>query len=203
MMIWVESRSWALENMSKLTNSSVNLEQYWAAQPVQDKVKKTQELQDVIEMNHLRFCDPAEPLQLLTLLQGRVTLEHLKFLTYHPRRWADPETASQDEHELVWNISMKIIDRYVTIQTDPLLKRYSWRPSYYMVWHPFIHLLDTLRRQPLRSDADDAWRQIQLIYKNNTAFTKVMNKPNIVGFNVCIIFPICKGQDLNLQPFRT
>jgi len=44
-------------------------------------------------------------------------------------------------------------------------------------WPAIIHILDTLRAQPLHIDATKAWKLIDAVYKNNTEMLLNIKKP--------------------------
>jgi len=116
------------------------------------------ELQDRLEMKYLRYCDPSQPLHLLTMLVGRYGMNVVTFLTHHPRSWTNK--VSDSERQLVWDVSVKLLEQHNMVQSNDVLRRFSWHTPYFRQWHAFIHVLDTLRTDPFKADAHKTWELI-------------------------------------------
>ncbi|KAF1836223.1 hypothetical protein BDW02DRAFT_249245 [Decorospora gaudefroyi] len=145
------------------------------------------ELQDVLELKYLRYCDPSQPLHLLTMLVGRYGMNVVTFLTHHPRSLASMGKVSVSERQLVWDVSVKLLEQHNMVQTNDMLKSFSWHAPYFRQWHAFIHVLDTLRADPLKTDATKAWRLITSTYDNTPAMLWDMKKPIHAAIgNLCL-----------------
>jgi hypothetical protein len=134
-------------------------------------------LEERLEMNYLRYCDPSQPLHLMLLLVGRYGMNTVTFLTHHPRRWASMEHVPLSERTLVWDCGIKLLEQYSMMQSNPLLKSFAWHALYFQPWHAFIHVLDTLYAEPSRSDASKAWAIICSIYEHTPDLVSDMRKP--------------------------
>lgn len=42
------------------------------------------EIEGLLELKYLRYCDPSHPLHLITMLMARAALNTIRFLTHHP-----------------------------------------------------------------------------------------------------------------------
>jgi hypothetical protein len=135
------------------------------------------EIEGLLEMKYLRYCDPSQPLHLMTMLMARAAMNTVRFLTHHPRRWASIEQTPFSERQWVWEISIKLLEQHNMLQSNPLLKQFAWNAAFVMQWHAFIHVLDTLRANPLIADADKAWDLIGKTYENNPAMIMDTRKP--------------------------
>jgi hypothetical protein len=127
------------------------------------------EIEGIIEMKYLRYCDRSQPLHLKIMLMARCSINTIRFLTHHPRRWASIDHTPLSERQWVWEVSVKLLEQHNMLQSNPQLKRFSWQAAYVMQWHAFIHVLDTLRANPLIADAERAWQLIASTYENNPA----------------------------------
>jgi hypothetical protein len=144
-------------------------------------------LEAVLEMKYLRYCDASRPLHLLLLLVGRYGMNVVTFLTHHPRRWATMEHVPQSERSLVWNCCIQLLEQYNMQQSTPLLERFAWHAPYFQAWHAFIHVLDTLKAEPLKSDAFKTWKLIGSIYDNTADLGTDLKKPIHVAIgNLCL-----------------
>ena len=145
------------------------------------------EVEQNIEMKYLRYCDPAQPLHLMTMLLGRSSLNVARFLRNHPRRWASLEQTPIEERQWIWEICMKLLEQHHMVQSNPQLKQFAWHAAYFLQWHSLIHVLDTLRANPLISDANRAWRLIGNTYDNNPAMILDTRKPiHVAVGNICL-----------------
>jgi hypothetical protein len=124
----------------------------YAAMNMDDlKIKNVfiKELEDRIETKYLGFCDPSQPLQLMALLGGRSTTNIVLFMAHHPRRWANMDHVPASEKQLVWSIVIQLLEQYNMMQSSPQLRCFAWNIPYFIQWHAVIHVLDTLRAEPL------------------------------------------------------
>ncbi|MCJ1472458.1 hypothetical protein MMC13_001106 [Lambiella insularis] len=155
-----------------------------------DKVKMDEafkEIEELLETKYLRYCDPSQPLHLLTILVARSAINLIRFLTHHPRRWASMEQTPLSERQWVWEISTKLLEQHNMLQSNPQLTRFAWHAPYFMHWHAFFHVLDTLRANPLTADAEKAWQVVGDIYDNNPDIVLDTKKPiHVAVGNLCL-----------------
>ncbi len=135
------------------------------------------EIEGLLEIKYLRYCDPSQPLHLITMLMARASMNTIRFLTHHPRRWNSIKQTPLSERQWVWEVSIKLLEQHSMLQSNPLLKQFAWHAAFVMQWHAFIHVLDTLRANPLVADAEKAWELIGNTYENNPAMVFNTRKP--------------------------
>ena len=71
--------------------------------------------------------------------------------------------------------------------SNPQLKQFAWQAPYFQQWHVFIHILDTLRANPLISNAEKAWQLIGTVYENNSDMIFDTRKPiHVAVGNLCL-----------------
>lgn len=145
------------------------------------------ELEGHFETRYLRYCDPSQPLHLMTMLLARAAINTIRFLTHHPRRWASISQTPSVERQWVWDVCLQLLEQHNMLQSNPQLKRFAWHAAFVMQWHAFIHVLDTLRVEPHIQDADRAWKLIGDTYKKNHAMTRDKRKPiHIAVASLCL-----------------
>jgi hypothetical protein len=145
------------------------------------------QIEDIFETKYFRYCDPSQPLHLMTMLVGRFALNVIRFLKHHPRRWASIEQTPLSERQLAWEISIKLLEQQNMMQSSPTLKRFSWQSAYFQQWHALIHVLDTLKINPLIEDADKAWKTVRNTYENTPEMISDTKKPIYVAVgNLCL-----------------
>ena len=171
----------------KLGKAGFTSDEYAAMDDLKSKDGFINEIEDMIETKYLRFCDPCQPLQLLTLLGGRFSTNLIRFIAHHPRRWAQLDQVPASEQQLVWNIVVQLMEQYNMMQSNPQLRRFAWNVPYFIQWHAVIHVLDTLRADPLHLDAVKTWRLIDSLYENNSEMLLSIKRPIFVAVgNLCL-----------------
>lgn len=149
--------------------------------------KAFKEIEEALETKYIRYCDPSQPLQLLTILIARFSMNIVRFLTHHPRKWASIKETPHFERQWVWDVSLKLLEQNNMLQSNPLLKQFSWHAPYYQQWHAFIHVLDTLRANPHTADAEKAWTLICNKYTETPEMISDTRKPiHLVVGNLCL-----------------
>lgn len=173
-MVWCMLRSelatFANTQMVKLQKSGkpgFTSEDYTAIDDLKTKDDFIKELEDLIETKYLRLCDPSQPLQLMSLVGGRSSMNLIRFIAHHPRRWAKLKEVPASERQFVWDIVISLLEQYNMMQSNSQLRRFAWSVPYFIQWQAVIHVLDTLRANPLHTDAVKAWRIIDTLYQNN------------------------------------
>ena len=145
------------------------------------------EVEEILETNYIRYCDPSQPLHLMTMLTARSAMNMIRFLTHHPRRWASIEQTPLSERQWVWEISIKLLDQQSMLQSNPQLKQFAWHAAYFLQWHAFIHVFDTLLSNPLIADAEKAWQLIGNTYEINPGIVFDTKKPiHVAVGNLCL-----------------
>ena len=145
------------------------------------------EVEELIETKYLRYCDPSQPLHFVTMLMARFAMNVVRFLTHHPRRWASIEQTPLSERQWVWEISFKLLEQHNMLLSNPQLKQFTWHAAYFQQWHAFIHVLDTLRANPLIAEAEKAWHFIGNVYENTPDMLVDTKKPiHIAVGNLCL-----------------
>lgn len=132
-----------------------------------EKDEFIKEVEEILETKYLRYCDPSQPLQLMTMLAARSALDVGRFIAHHPRRWASQEQTPESERQYVWNVSIKSLEQYNMVQSNRQLQRFAWHAAYFLQWHAFIHVLDNLRANPLMPDAVKTWQLVESVYENH------------------------------------
>lgn len=194
-MLWVALRSdlatFAASQKARIEKldspGSLTSEEFSARDDLKTKDSFIKRIEDMLETKYLRFCDPSNPLQLMTLVGGRLSINLIKFIAHHPRRWAHMEKVSETEQNLVWDTVIGLLEQINMMQSNQVLRCFAWNIPYFIQWHAIIHILDTLRADPLRMDAFKTWRLIDSLYTNNLKMLLSVNKPVYMAVgNLCL-----------------
>ena len=156
-----------------------------SGQRTQDELIK--DVEDILEAKYIRYCDPSQPLQLVTMLMARFAINIIRFQTHHPRRWAFQEQVPESEQQCVWKISIALLEQHEMLLSDRRLQGYTWCTVYFLPWHALIHVLDTLRAKPLILDAEKTWRLIEAIYEHDPdMISNTKKRIHVAVGNLCM-----------------
>lgn len=145
------------------------------------------EAEELLEMKYIRYCDPSQQLHLMVMITARFALNVVRFLSHHPRRWASIEEAPMAERKWVLGIAINLLEQHIMVLTNPQLKQFAWHAPYFQQWHSLIHLLDTLRLNPLIPEADKAWKLIASTYDNTPGMILDTRKSiHVAVGNLCL-----------------
>lgn len=185
-----ELTKFAAARVARFRQDGKNSSQWGLHAPGSDKVeidKAFRGVEETLETKYIRYCDPSQPLHLLTMLVARFAMNVVRFLTHHPRRWASIEQTPVSERQWVWEVSTKLLEQHNMLLSSPQLKQFAWHAAYFQQWHAFIHVLDTLRANPLVADAEKVWQLIGNIYENTPDMILDTRKPIYVAVgNLCL-----------------
>lgn len=149
--------------------------------------RSIKEIENRLESKYIRYCDPSQPLQLMAMLMARCSVNIVRFLSHHPRRWPSIAETALTERHWIWQVSLKVMEQQIMLQSNPQLRQFAWHALYFQNWHILIHILDTLRADPLIADAEKAWRLIGNTYESLPELTQDMRKPiHIAIGNLCL-----------------
>ncbi|KAK6387083.1 hypothetical protein LTS17_000349 [Exophiala oligosperma] len=154
---------------------------------LKDRDKAIEEFEQMIESKYVRFLDPSQPLQLLSMLLARSVVSKAQFMVHHPRRWNGSQSIPDSERQLVWQVSVGLLQQYNMMRSNPSLKRFSWYTAYYFPWQTFIHVLDTVRVTPLMAGASDIWQIIEETIENfPNLIMKTKEPPCVAVSKLCL-----------------
>jgi hypothetical protein len=116
-----------------------------------------------------------------------MSLNFIRFIAHHPRRWANIDQVPVSTQQLVWSIVLQLLSQHNILQSSPQLRPFAWNVSYFIQWHAVIHVLDTLRAYPLHQDAVKAWWLIDALYEHNKEILLSIDRPIYLAVgNLCL-----------------
>ncbi|EXJ54929.1 uncharacterized protein A1O5_12840 [Cladophialophora psammophila CBS 110553] len=143
------------------------LQRWVATKTMPEKDAFVDEFQADLEEKVLRYCDPAMPLEMMALIIGRTMCKGIRFMAHHPRRYASEKDIPDSERQFLWTTSMALMEADNLAHSHRSLQRFSWHIDAGFQWHSFIFALGELIARPTGDGKDDAWIQIEDIFKNH------------------------------------
>ena len=160
---------------------------YGSSAVMNERDKAIDEFEKTLETKYIRYCDPSQPIQLMTTLIARAAISTMRLIAHHPRRWGSEAQVPESERHYVWNLSVKGLKQYNMIHSNRELERFSWHAAFYFRWQVFIHILDTLRVNPFVQEAVQVWHLIDEVYETNPDFVTNTKKALYVAVgNLCL-----------------
>ena len=160
---------------------------YGSSAAMNERDKAIDEFEKILETKYVRYCDPSQPIQLMATLVARAAVSTMRLIAHHPRRWGSKERIPESERHYVWNLSIKGLKQYNMVHSSRELERFSWHAAFYFRWQAFIHILDTLRVNPLVQEAVQVWHLIDEVYETNPDFVTNTKKALYVAVgNLCL-----------------
>lgn len=157
---------------------------YGSDNDLRKKEEMLDRLEEILETKYVRYCDPSEPLQLLSLLLARSAMNVGRFIAHHPKRWASREQTPESERQYVWSVSVKLLEQYNMMRS---IEHFSWHAAYFLQWNSFIHILDTLLANPLKDDAERTWQLVEAAYeKTPDMVTNTRKTIHVAVGNLCL-----------------
>jgi hypothetical protein len=147
-------------NMSEVKHKAteVTMEQKMAA--IDDLEKK-------IEQKYLRYVDPINPLHVLVTVVSRSALCSMRLRLYSTSRTENgPGRLSPEEHNKLFQLSMRAMQYDDLVMSTGSLRRFHWHCRDFFQFHPVIFLLVAIRAKRVGEDVEQAWRFVEAAYTN-------------------------------------
>ena len=96
----------------------------------------------------------------MTFLPARNAVNNLHFITHHPRRWKGDTELPQSERHYVLTLAIRLMESEVAVRANRQFRNFAWYTASYFPWAQAIHILESLRSEPLLPEAEKAWRLI-------------------------------------------
>jgi hypothetical protein len=110
-----------------------------------------------IDAKYLKFCDPENPLQFMTIwmTQGLLAryhlMDNLSKLSDAPAHHTESQCVTRLSH------SLDMLKCDTKIVTSPLTKGFRWLADQHFPFFGYIIIVQILMRRPLLKEAEDAW----------------------------------------------
>ena len=160
---------------------------YGSSAAISERDKTIDEVENILETKYIRYYDPSQPIRLMAALLARIAVSTMRFINHHPRTWGSEQQIPDSERQYVWDLSLKSLKQYNMIHSSHDLKRFGWHAGFWFRWPSFIHIIDTLRANPLMPEAAQVWQVVDQVYEGNPEFVTTTKKAMYVAVaNLCL-----------------
>lgn len=156
--------------------------------PVADKEIFISKLEEVFEERFVKHCDPAIPLQLLSMVMVKVMFGRLRLAARHPRRFPDRgATMSQEEKDSLFAICLMMTEYDNQGHRLSGMHRFMWHVKANFQLDAFVYILNDLRHNAVGDRADHAWREILECFEHhNDVLTDTKNPLHVAIGNLAL-----------------
>ena len=92
-----------------------------------EKDKFVDRLEQELEQNFLRYCDPLQPLHYLCMLAARSALTAMRLRSHHPRQYSDKGASlPQEEKDMLFRLALKIIQYDNLLHSSDMVQIFRW-----------------------------------------------------------------------------
>lgn len=114
-------------------------------------------LEKVIEEDHLKFCNPENPLHFMTIWTARGYLAKNRLLEHHSRFPRSSVQQTDVQRDSAISHARSVLECDTKLMTSPLAKRYTWFIHFHFPFVAYIHLVQDLRMRPVSDHAERSW----------------------------------------------
>ena len=144
-------------------------------------------MEKAIAHNHLRFCNPENPIHFMTIWTARGQIAKTRLLEHYSRfpRSSVPQTDAQRNGAIYHALSM--LDCDTKLMTSPLTKGYRWFTDWYFPFPGYIHLVQDLRMRPVSEHAQRTWEIMTENYEARFRFREHYDNPLYKAFTKFVL----------------
>ena len=137
------------------------------------------EIESNLEEKFLKYCDPSDPLHTMASIMGRTIImcKSMQIKTHYPRRYSHERLIPDSERQFLWTTCMSLIEADNKAHSYRSLQKFNWHIDVNFQWHALIYVLGELIAKPIGGSKDDAWAQIEGVFKNHPNFISDQKRP--------------------------
>jgi hypothetical protein len=124
--------------------------------------QKIDEMESVIEMKFLRYCDPVDAVHSITSIIARAAIQASRLRVRLPRAKAGHMTGK--EREDLYRLALQTMDHTIAVHTTPALAKFSWHTSGFFIWDFLIWVLSEIRRGSPTGESETAWSRLEKLF---------------------------------------
>jgi hypothetical protein len=119
------------------------------------------QLQDHLESNYIRYCDPSDTLHTFVSISIRCAICKIRLYAHDPRRLADsPSKIPQSERDIIFANATKWLEYVKVIRSSPGLEKYMWQIGTSFLWNALLYVLIEERQPRLGSEGEKLWKLV-------------------------------------------
>ena len=145
------------------------------------------EFEESLEEKYLKYCDQSIPVQMMALISGHMMCKSMRIMAHHPRRYTSEKDIPDIERQFLWTTSIALIETDNLAHSYLSLQKFNWHIDVNFQWQALIYVLGELIARPTGDGKDDAWPQVENIFKHHPNFISDYKKPlHIAIASMCL-----------------
>ena len=144
---------------------------------LEERVARINELERRLEEEYLRYCDPTIPVEFMSILIGRSTIDSMRITAQYEWKYNKMKNLSASERDHLWNLCIKLIESDNLAHSTKALRRFTWHTDIYFHWQGLIYLLHELSIHTLGDKVDKAWELVNELFTHHSNFITDNRKP--------------------------
>lgn len=144
-------------------------------------------LEKMIEDNHLKFCNPENPLHFMTIWTARGHLAKNRLLEHYSRFPRSSVQQTDVQRDVAISHALSMLECDTTLMTSRLTKGYIWFVHLYFPFPAYIHLAHDLRMRPASDHAERTWETMSDNYEARFMFLGQEDNPFFKLFSKMIL----------------
>lgn len=134
-------------------------------------------LEQRIQEKYLKFCNPENALQFMTIWTARSILAKNRLLQHYSRHSRSGNQQTDEQRDMAISYTLDMIESDTTIAKNPLVKGYLWLVNTYFPFPAYIHLVQDLRRRPRAKLVERCWQSMNENYGSRFATLDEQKNP--------------------------
>ncbi|KAK6447179.1 hypothetical protein FP744_10003429 [Trichoderma asperellum] len=124
------------------------------------------EVEDLMEKQYLRHCDPLNPYHTFLSIMVRSAVCKMRLFAHNLRQFAHRyPMATQKDHDIAFNNAMKLLEYANLIHRGHMgLDKYLWQMGTSYCWNTMLYLLMEVRCRKTGPEIDRAWELIGVVF---------------------------------------
>lgn len=144
-------------------------------------------LEEKIGEKYLRFCNPENPLHLLTIVWTRGFIARHRLLQHWSIHSRSFEQLTDAQRDTALSYALCMLECDTKLKTSPLVKGLSWITDFYFPFPAFVHIIQDLNRRPNGKQAGKAWIVLSDAYEARFALKERDDNPFIIIFSKILL----------------
>ncbi|KAJ5976769.1 C6 zinc finger domain protein [Penicillium viridicatum] len=144
-------------------------------------------LEKTIEEKYLASCNPENPLHFMTIWTMRGYLAKNRLLQYYSQYSATSVQQTDSQRNVGISHALRMLECDTNLMTSPLTKGYLWLVHLHFPFPAYIHLLQDLKRRPVKEHTDHAWDIMSNNYEVRMMDAKDDDRPLFIVFSRIVL----------------
>lgn len=169
--------------LKRTMNAESNFDGVWnklttSALSVPAKDKAIDELEALFQRKFLQYCDKSIPWHFMCTFIAKAIIFMMRFMAHNPEQYGANSVAHvpQSEKDMLFNVALQVTSIQNLAYTNKEMQGFIWHVNLHFQWKSFIYLVGELRYRTEAPEADEAWKQVKLVYDFHPNFAREVSR---------------------------